>query len=125
MKFDWKKIGEKTLMGLFLWPEWNLLVNQFQIWDTRMGREIPLQENQIVRSHYEQSTEKRRKIIFGDLWRMKTSWAWRCYQRRMKEGSVWGRAEKLCPGQGMTPGCCHQQELMGNPFPWCGSKSDV
>lgn len=75
MKFEWEKIGEKTLM------EWNLLLNQFQILDTRMGKEIPLQENQIVWSHCEQSAEKRRKITFGDLWRMKTLWAWRCYQR--------------------------------------------
>lgn len=110
-------------MGFFLRPEWNLLLNQFQIWDMRMDREIPLQENHLVWSHCEQSVEKRRKIFFGDLWRMKTLWAWRFYQRQMKEGSVWGRAEKLRPGQRKTPGSC--QELMGNPFPWCRSKSDV
>lgn len=81
-----------------------------------MGMEIHLKKNLSVVGWCEWNAGKR-KIIFGDLWRLKSLWTWRRYRRQTKQGSVWGRAEKLRPGQGMTPGCCQQEGLMWNPFP--------
>lgn len=83
-----------------------------------MGTETHLKKNLSVGSWCERSAGKR-KVNSGDLWRLKTLWTWRHDRRPVKQGSVWGRAEKLRPGQGRTPGCCPQEELMGNPFPSC------
>lgn len=81
-----------------------------------MEMEIHRKKNLAAVGWCERSAGKR-KIIFGDLWRLKTLWTWRRYRRQTKQGPVWRMAEKLCPGQGMTPGCCQQEELMENPFP--------